>query len=151
MVFSLHHVSSLGVTRGQPISSLGETIVRGCTICLHLGHKGLHVGHTDNFSRCWWRKALTWSSTISHGFPRLCFRSYQSTWSLSQTSTTCILGHGRIYIRSGLVMPYISMEDGIQEVIKHWPADWHSPSDVVAGTNKGVGSSAVKKKKGVEK
>jgi len=39
------------------------------------------------------------------------------------------------------------MDDAIQEVIKRWLLYWHYPSDLAAGTSKGVGSSMEKKKK----
>ena len=43
-------------------------------------------------------------------------------------------------------MPYLAIDDAIQEVIKCWSAYWHSPSDLAIGTSKGAGSSMEKKK-----
>jgi len=44
-------------------------------------------------------------------------------------------------------LPYLSTNDVIQEVIKHWPTDLHSPSNLAMGTSK----STENKKKDVEK
>jgi len=39
------------------------------------------------------------------------------------------------------------MDDAIEEVIKHWPTEWHSPFNLAIGTSKAV----EKKKKEVAK
>lgn len=47
-------------------------------------------------------------------------------------------------------LPYLAIDDEIQELIQRWPIDWHSPFDLDAGTSKGVGSSMERKKEEVK-
>ena len=35
-------------------------------------------------------------------------------------------------------LPYLATNDAILEVLKRWPTDWHSPSDLTVETSKSM-------------